>query len=977
MDFFDPQLGSILYAHTRDDIERLKLVLRVKKTGLFLAFIISLLWVGEAEASHLRAGQITVSRIDPKTGLSTGCNSREVWITIRVYTNTASPVVFGGDGILAFGDGTSMVIPEVNNTLKPELGPNIGVAEITVRHIYGSIGRYTLSYVEPNRNGGVLNMDNSFYTTFYLETQIDFSVTNCHFPDLKIPPIDQACTGAAFSHNPGAVDGDATDSLSYELAIPFRDRNQPVINYRRPDNSAFSFKNELGDPFPTFSIDSISGTLVWDSPGVPGEYNVAFHVNEWKKINGVWIKIGYVRRDMQIIVNDDCNNERPQLIIPDDVCVVAGTTITEEISGTDENNIKIQAYSEVFSLNTSPATIAPNWPDGDGGFESPPATINFNWNTVCAHVKGTPYQVTFKVTDNPTAPPKVKLVSFATWQITVVAPAPVLTSVTPQFPQRYANLSWDSYECFPNASSIQIWRKVGATSFTPAHCDTGMPESLGFTLVAEQNIRTSTGVEITNFTDTNNGKGLEPGGQYCYRIVAVFRDKGAESYVSNELCLDPIETASPIITNVTVDRTGDNDGEITVKWIEPLDPGTYATPFSYQLQRVQGSGYLNVSPIMQETFTFTDAGLDTRDQQYSYRVLFYENGSSIPVDSSSLASSVWLDLTTGKGWIDLNWRANVPWSNQIEGQVHDIHRELEVEPVQLSELPFYKVVNVSAEGMRYTDADLDTTKVHCYAVVTRGGYGNTDIPEPLENVSQINCATPTVSNSPCKPQLVVGVDPCSGEQDCGSATTVYSNLITWKKESGCDAEIRGYNVYRASRQNGTYEKLNKTVLLMDTFYVDNNLFTTAYCYKVTAVDRSNMESEKSDPVCFEPCANYELPNMFSPNGDGCNDRFSAYGADLQLPDDFKCKPDPNDKSKCARFVDKVVFKVYNRWGVKVYDYTGRKNNENNIYINWDGRDNSGKELASAVYYYTAEVTFDSTNPGGRTKTLKGWVHLIR
>lgn len=943
----------------------IKTVFTVKKAGLFLGFIISLLSVVSAEASHLRAGQITVVRRN--------CFSREFVITVRVYTNTGSPVVFGGDGILSFGDGNTKIVPEVPNTPRPDLGPNIGVAEFQWTYTYGGVGRYTISYVEPNRNGGVLNMDNSFYTTFYLETQIDLSIANCNYPTLQIDPIDQACTGVAFSHNPGAVDRDASDSLSYELAVPFRDRGLPVVNYRDP--KTMSFNNENSGP-PTFSIDPVNGTLVWDAPGVPGEYNVAFHVNEWKKINGIWTKVGYVRRDMQIIVNDDCDNERPRLIVPADTCVVAGSTITKWIEGTDapeHHPIKIQAFSEVFSLATSPATRTPVLLDieADNNYRPSPDKILFNWNTVCAHVKGTPYQVNLKITDKP--PLGVKLATYATWQISVVAPAPVLTVATPVFPQRHVNLTWDSYECSANASAIQIWRKVGETNYVPGNCDTGMPESLGFTLVGT----TSTGT-ATAFTDTNNGKGLEPGAQYCYRLVAIFHEQGAESYVSNEICIDPIKTSAPIITKVSVVKTGDTDGEITVNWIDPLDQTGFSPPYAYELQRVTGSGFVNVHTGQLSTHTYTEAGLDTRDQQYTYRLKVYSSNNK--TDSSSLASSVWLDLTTGTGIINLDWRANVPWSNQIQGYVHDIYRGPEG-ATTLADLTPYVTVDASSKGMTFSDngqaplVPLDTTQTYCYAVITRGGYGNdAAIPPPLENFSQINCAKPTISNPPCKPTLVAQVNSCDEYSDCDA--TIFSNVIKWERNAGaCNTEVRSYNIYRSTTQNGIYTRIETGWI--DTFYVDPNLNSPARCYRISAVDRSNNEGELSDPVCIETCPYYELPNMFSPNGDGCNDLFSAYGVDLQLDENSKCKPDPNDNYKCARFVEKVVFKVYNRWGTKVYEYTGQKNNENNIYINWNGRDSSGKELATAVYYYSADVTFDSTDPGGKVKTIKGWVHLMR
>jgi hypothetical protein len=73
----------------------------------------------------------------------------------------------------------------------------------------------------------------------------------------------------------------------------------------------------------------------------------------------------------------------------------------------------------------------------------------------------------------------------------------------------------------------------------------------------------------------------------------------------------------------------------------------------------------------------------------------------------------------------------------------------------------------------------------------------------------------------------------------------------------------------------------------------------------------------------------------------------------------------------------VEFTVYNRWGTKVYSYTGQQGDENTIYIRWNGQDDKGKELASAIYYYIAELTVDVVDPAKRKQIKKGWVHLIR
>jgi hypothetical protein len=67
--------------------------------------------------------------------------------------------------------------------------------------------------------------------------------------------------------------------------------------------------------------------------------------------------------------------------------------------------------------------------------------------------------------------------------------------------------------------------------------------------------------------------------------------------------------------------------------------------------------------------------------------------------------------------------------------------------------------------------------------------------------------------------------------------------------------------------------------------------------------------------------------------------------------------------------------VYNRWGKEVYGY--QSGGERTIYIDWDGRSDDGKELSTGVYYFVADVVFESVDPEKSKKTIKGWVQLLR
>ena len=97
-----------------------------------------------------------------------------------------------------------------------------------------------------------------------------------------------------------------------------------------------------------------------------------------------------------------------------------------------------------------------------------------------------------------------------------------------------------------------------------------------------------------------------------------------------------------------------------------------------------------------------------------------------------------------------------------------------------------------------------------------------------------------------------------------------------------------------------------------------------------------------------PC-DFEIPNVFTPNGDGINDFFRLVITDQCYIEDFNVN-------------------IFNRWGEKVFEST-------NVYFNWDGTLN-GSPLPSDVLIYN--ITYQNLNANRSDPTiLSGDVTLIR
>ena len=931
-----------------------------------------------AHATHIRAGDIQA-----RADTTAANNERRVFFRLTLYTDATQ---FNQEFVtIYFGDGTRQDnIPRTDYRGGPRSAgttvPNLPDTKINLyffEHVFPAAGTYTVSFVGENRTAAVLNMANPVNTTFYINQRItiDPALRRNSSPVLLAPAIDRAGTQQVFLHNPAAYDADG-DSLSFKKVVcrqvdggttaANRDntpRPIPCDNYRfldaMPGVQVAYNGNPPGTPGatpPIYDLNARNGQITWNAPLNPGDYNIAFIVEEWRRAPRAQPRlIGQVVRDMQIVVRAT-DNLRPSLTLPADLCVEAGQTVTGVVTATDgaangsqqPSAVRLFAYGGMLP----PATFTPTATGPSS------ARGTFIWSTSCQDVGELPRQVLFKVQDTPggITPP---LIDQRVWNITVVGPRPRnLVAAASPTASGQALLTWDRYVC-QNATNIYIYRKEGPGT-APGACVTGIPASSGYTRIASVTAATTSFID-NNLDASGVARGLDRGKTYCYRIYADFPlPAGGASLASDEACVT-LPGQSARLTMVDVTETDAANGKIQVRWTRPSGgPAGFGTPSGYRLSR--GEGRRPASFSLVRTFTslndtaYLDTGLNTRDGQYAYQLdFFYTNPSGNPVtETAAPASSVFVTPTpdVANNRINLTWTYQTPWDNSRQPVAIFRRTGTTGAFTRIGTAP------TGATGGNYADNDpaLRRFQTYTYYVRTDGQYAPTGGYSSLPNRSQQAAASLTIS--PCTPVLTLAATNCDSLANLPEFPRRgqrYTNALRWQpgnQPAGCGDTIRSYNVFFRPEPTGPFTLLGTTT---QTSYSHQNLDSPGGCYAVQAVDLRGTLSDTSNVVCQEFCVFFSLPNIFTPNGDGLNDTF---------------------RPKTSSPLRQVRFQAFNRWGVKVFENI----TTSPTYINWDGGGPAGERTSSAkvadgVYYYLAEVEFaDAANT---TRTYKGWVEIMR
>ena len=860
----------------------------------YLLFLALLNLPASIFATHQRAAEMTFRHL--------GATTYE--ITLISYTYTRSPVNAARDYLqINWGDGTADMIPRVQSEFLPD---TIRYNKYVGQHTFSGPSTYIISCEDPNRNFGIMNIPNSVNIPMFIYSELTISpyMQLDNSPILLIPPVDNACVGQPFYHNPGAYDPDG-DSLSYKLVTCLGFHGMPIPGYTLPL------------PANSCHINPLTGDFSWISPEQQGVYNVAILIEEWR--NG--IRIGSVERDMQIHVVA-CDNRPPVIDSIADTCVEAGHSLMFPVNAHDpdtNDTITLTALGQPFLLALSPAYMDPDTARGQGH-----VTGFFNWPTVCKHVKRNAYPVYFKAQDDGSP---VRLVDIKSMNILVIGPKPLNLATAPA--GNTINLAWSPYSC-SNAKGFYVYRKPDSTGYIPGYCQTGVPGYLGYSRIMVIN-----DITATSFLDDNQGSGLNRGIKYCYLLTAFFQD-GAESYASNEACAE-LKKDVPIITNVSINTTNQNQGSLYLAWSKPTELDTIQAPgpYKYLIYRSRSDNpgqYTLIDSLFNLNDTIiTDSMLNTVAYSYRYRIDLYNitPGNYFFIGSSQPASSMYLTLSPSDKKMRMNWTNDVPWTNNSFA----IYRSDAFDAV-------YDSVGFSMQPS-YIDRRLVNGNTYYYKIKSRGSYSSGGFIDPIINFSQKTGGVPVDNDPPC-PQILSDSVICKD----------FTNYLRWRNPGDtCGTDIAKYYIYFSPSSSVKPVLLDSILNPYDTMYIHKQSNSVVGCYYVIAVDSAGNRSDCSNTLCvdYTACPLYTLPNFFTPNGDGFNDTFV---------------PITNSS------VDHVDMKIFSRWGRIVYKTSDPQ-------INWDGNDiNTKSACADGTYLFICDV-YEITLSGIQQRTIQGSITLLR
>lgn len=198
------------------------------------------------------------------------------------------------------------------------------------------------------RNGAITTgaANDDFYTTTTINICNSLSLCN-NSPEFSNRPIFYACCNQPYRFNHGLTDNTPGDSISFRLVSGIRSFPSTSVTYASPFSYKYPVTPYCGSatitcvPDPSkripvgFYFDGVSGDMVFTPSKCDEVAIIVVEAIEYKRLGGVMLEMGSVRRDMQLIVENCASNMVPEIKGSDSLCVAEGDTVCFDVQAFD------------------------------------------------------------------------------------------------------------------------------------------------------------------------------------------------------------------------------------------------------------------------------------------------------------------------------------------------------------------------------------------------------------------------------------------------------------------------------------------------------------------------------------------------------------------------------------------------------------------------------------------------------------------
>jgi len=172
---------------------------------------------------------------------------------------------------------------------------------------------------------------------------------------------------------------------------------------------------------------------------------------------------------------------------------------------------------------------------------------------------------------------------------------------------------------------------------------------------------------------------------------------------------------------------------------------------------------------------------------------------------------------------------------------------------------------------------------------------------------------------------------------CSNQDSIQVNQLSQPEVNlGIDTSLCNYDLYLSTKEQGSY--------LWSTGETRPSIIVNEPSTYWLTISRNNCSA--SDTINVKLCEDmlYYIPSIFTPNGDNTNDVFKVYGSNISF----------------------VEMEIYNRWGEKLLETSGKD-------ANWDGF-YKNELCMESVYFYKVKI---KGKKAGSVKYLKGSITLLK